>query len=150
MKRISKDAYYLEIAYVVSKRSTCLRRHYGAVIVNHDEIVATGYNGSARGDSNCCDVHDECPRKHKAHNSGDYGDCPAVHAEQNALLSASRKETIGATLYLNGDEIDLQNGLVKEIPMKECFPCPICERMIRNAGISCIIGPQGTVFNLND
>lgn len=150
MKRISKDDYYLEIASVVSKRSTCLRRHYGAVIVNHDEIVATGYNGSARGDSNCCDVHDECPRKHKAHNSGDYGDCPAVHAEQNALLSASRKETIGATLYLNGDEIDLQDGLVKELPMKECFPCPICERMIRNAGIVRVVGPQGTVFNLND
>ena len=69
MKRISKDNYYLEIAHVVSKRSTCLRRHYGAVVVNHDEIVATGYNGSARGDANCCDIYEECPRKHKAHNS---------------------------------------------------------------------------------
>lgn len=150
MKRISKDNYYLEIAHVVSKRSTCLRRHYGAVVVNHDEIVATGYNGSARGDANCCDIYEECPRKHKAHNSGDYGDCPAVHAEQNALLSASRTETIGATLYLNGDEIIVQGDSVKELPMSECFPCPICERMIRNAGIVRVVGPQGTVFDLNN
>lgn len=54
-KRISKDEYYLNIAKAVSKRSTCLKRHYGAVIVNNDEIVATGYNGSAREEENCCD-----------------------------------------------------------------------------------------------
>ena len=100
MNRISKNDYYLGIALAVSKRSTCLKRHYGAVIVKNDEIVATGYNGAARNEQNCCDVHTECPRKNAKHNSGDYSDCPAVHAEQNALLSVSRDKAIGAILYL--------------------------------------------------
>lgn len=139
MKRISKDGYYLGIALAVADRSTCLRRKYGAVIVQNDEIVATGYNGAARGEPNCCDVYDVCPRSHMAHNSGDYSDCPAVHAEQNALLSASRKETIGATLYLVGTESDGQGG--KHV-IDVCTPCPVCRRMILNAGIIRIVGPQ--------
>ena len=59
--RPSKDAYYLGIAKAVAQRATCLRRIYGAAIVNNDEIVSTGYNGSARGESNCCDIG-ECYR----------------------------------------------------------------------------------------
>ena len=53
--RMSKTEYYLEIALAVSKRSTCLKRRYGAVIVNNDEIISTGYNGNPRGEQNCCD-----------------------------------------------------------------------------------------------
>ena len=53
--RMSKTDYYLGIAFAVSKRSTCLKRHYGAVIVNNDEIISTGYNGNPRGEENCCD-----------------------------------------------------------------------------------------------
>lgn len=142
--RISKDAYYLAIAYAVSQRSTCLKRHYGAVIVKNDEIIATGYNGAARGETNCCDIYNECPRKNKTHNSGDYSDCPAVHAEQNALISASRNDMIGATLYLSGEEITNNKPNNKYI-LQEATPCPICERMIRNAGIKQIIGPQGKI-----
>lgn len=150
--RISKYEYYLNIALAVSKRSTCLKRHYGAVIVKNDEIVATGYNGAARNEPNCCDIHTECPRKNAKHNSGDYSDCPAVHAEQNALLSASRDKTIGATLYLNGyniiKTIDIYHDpLYIEKSMKECEPCPICKRMIMNAGIIEIIGPQGIIWS---
>lgn len=55
-KRPSKDAYYLDIAAMVARRSTCIRRQYGAVIVKNDEIIATGYNGAARGEKNCCDT----------------------------------------------------------------------------------------------
>ena len=55
-KRPSKDAYYLDIAAMVARRSTCIRRQYGAVIVKNDEIIATGYNGAARGEENCCDT----------------------------------------------------------------------------------------------
>lgn len=139
MKRMSKDEYYLGIANAVSKRSTCLRRHYGAVIVNNDEIVATGYNGSSRTQPNCCDIYDICPRQHKAHNSGDYSDCPAVHAEQNALLSAARNETLNATLYLNGEEYDSHNNLIQ---IADVCPCPICRRMIDNAGIIRIVTPN--------
>lgn len=138
-KRISKHDYYLNIAKAVSLRSTCLKRQYGAVIVKNDEIVSTGYNGSARGDINCCDVHTECPRKNKAHNSGDYGDCPAVHAEQNALLSAARTDTIDATLYLFGNEYGEDGSLH---PINSVEPCPICNRMIRNAGIKQLVTPN--------
>lgn len=139
MDRISKTDYYLNIAMQAAKRSTCLRRMYGCVIVNNDEIISTGYNGSARGEANCCDIYEVCPRAHKEHNTGDYSDCPAVHAEQNAMLSASRENMLGATLYLAGYEVN-EDGTVK--PMEECYPCPICARMIKNSGILEVIGPQ--------
>lgn len=132
--RVSKDDYYLNIAKEVSKRSTCLKRHYGAVIVKDDEIIATGYNGSPRGEKNCCDVG-VCKRINVEHNSGNYGDCHSVHAEQNAMISASRNQMLGATLYLTGEEI--QDGNIVEI--KNAKPCPICERMIKNAGITRVV-----------
>ena len=126
--RIGKEDYYMGIAEAVSERSTCLRRHYGAVIVKNDEIIATGYNGAVRGEPNCCDTG-ICRRKGHEHNDGDYSDCPAVHAEQNALISASRKDTIGATLYLYGWDC-------KENKVISAEPCPICSRMLLNAGIT--------------
>lgn len=128
--RPSKDDYYLEIARAVSRRSTCLRRHYGAVIVANDEIIATGYNGSARGQANCCDVR-QCFREGCEHNDGNYGACPAVHAEMNALLSAARSETIGAELYLAGYDCEEERRILGF----EIEPCPVCTRMIANAGI---------------
>lgn len=128
--RPDKDTYYLGIAGAVSRRSTCLRRQYGAVIVNNDEIISTGYNGAPRGETNCCDTG-ICHRKGHDHNDGNYSDCPSVHAEMNAMLSASRSEMIGATLYLAGFE----NGQVIAAE-----PCPICARLIKNAGIVNIIG----------
>lgn len=145
MSRISKDDYYINIAKAVSKRSTCLKRHYGCVIVKNDEIIATGYNGSARGEINCCDVHNGvCPRADKPSNSGDYSDCPAVHAEQNAMLSASRKDMIGANMYLYGEEKTIRNGYftgntIEWEKIEKIEPCPICKRMIKNAGIKQII-----------
>lgn len=135
IRRISKDQYYLDIAYAVSKRSTCLRRHYGCIIVKNDEIIATGYNGSARQLENCCDKG-FCHRMDMPHNSGNYADCPAVHAEQNAMLSAARCDMIGAVLYLAGDDC---TGDVP-VRMEQCEPCPVCARMIANAGIEKIIG----------
>lgn len=135
-QRLSKDEYYINIAKAVSKRSTCLRRQYGAVIINNDEIVSTGYNGSPRGEVNCCDIG-TCKRLDKPHNSGDYFDCHSVHAEQNAIISASRKEMIGATLYLYGEE----NGKIIE----DCVPCPVCSRMIKNSGIIRIVSTKGEI-----
>lgn len=145
MSRISKDDYYINIAKAVSKRSTCLKRHYGCVIVKNDEIIATGYNGSARGETNCCDVYNDiCPRANKPSNSGDYSDCPAVHAEQNAMLSASRKDMIGANMYLFGEEKIIRNDFIygditEWEKIEKIEPCPICKRMIKNAGIKQII-----------
>ena len=136
MERISKTDYYLGIAEQVSKRSTCLRRQYGAVIVKNDEVISTGYNGAPRGVTNCCDSG-ECWREANGIPHGtQYEACVAVHAEQNAIISASRQEMLGATLYLVGFE----NGKRMETGVK---PCAICERMIRNAGINFVITNEG-------
>lgn len=128
--RPTKSEYYLDIAAVVAKRSTCNRRQYGAVIVKDDRIIATGYNGSARGMSNCCDTGN-CARTGLPHNTGYTSACPAVHAEANALLSAGR-EAKGATLYLAGWE----DGQRIENPV----PCEMCIRLIFNAMIGEIRG----------
>lgn len=140
MVRISKDEYYLGIAAAVAARSTCLKRRYGAVIVKNDEIIATGYNGNPRGCPNCFDIG-KCNRLDKPHNSGDYSDCYSVHAEQNAMISASRSEMIGSTLYLYGEQpiyislVPASNYVQKYWQPIEATPCPICKRMIKNAGI---------------
>lgn len=130
MNRPNKDDYYLNIAAAVSKRSTCLRRQYGAVIVKDDEIVSTGYNGSPRGDINCCDSGFCWRESNNIPHGKQYEKCKAVHAEQNAIISASRSELLGSTLYLVGYETD---------HLIEAVPCEICARMIKNAGISQVI-----------
>ena len=150
MARPIKDNYYLHIAQTVSERSTCLKRHYGCVIVKNDEIIATGYNGNPRGEKNCCDSG-ICNRLNKPHNSGDYSDCHSVHAEQNAMLSAARKDMIGATMYIAGFE-STHSSMYEDGEMREiypCEPCPICERMIRNAGISRVV-TTSSVFEITN
>ena len=127
--RPTHNEYYLGIAAAVSRRSTCLRRQYGAVIVNNDEIIATGYNGAPRGCENCCDIG-KCNREGHEHNDGNYGNCRSVHAEMNAIISASRREMIGSTLYLAGFEN--RQAIAAE-------PCPICARLIINAGIAKVV-----------
>ena len=135
MKRPTWDEYFMEMAELTAKRSTCMRRSVGAVIVKDKRAIATGYNGAARGDVNCIDTG-VCHRCGHGHNDGDYGTCPAVHAEMNAMLSASRSEMIGATLYLAG--VDLETG--ERIPPNEISPCPVCMRMIGNAGVDVVTG----------
>lgn len=129
--RPNKTTYYLDIAAGVAKRSTCLRRQYGAVIVRDDEIVATGYNGSPRGAVNCCDTGTCWRREHNIPQGERYEQCQAVHAEANAIISAARSDMIGATLYLAGWE----DG--QRIDAK---PCTICDKMIQQAGIEAVIG----------
>lgn len=132
--RISKEKYYLGIALAVAERSTCIRRQYGAVIVKNDEIISTGYNGAPRGEQNCCDVG-SCWREANCVPHGErYEACKSVHAEQNAIISASRKDMIGSTLYLAG----IENGKVIK-----AVPCDICRRMITNAGIERVVSTKG-------
>lgn len=143
MSRITKDSYYLKIANTVSLRSTCLRRRYGAVIVKNDEIIATGYNGSPRGEDNCCDLG-ICERNKLNVPKGErYELCKAVHAEQNAIISASRRDMIGATMYISGNEI-------KTGDIADCRPCLICEKLIKNAGIKEVIYEQRKKINIID
>lgn len=137
MSRPDKDKYYLDIALAVSKRSTCTRRHYGCVIVKDDVIVATGYNGSPRGEENCCEG-DNCKRANEKRYEG-YEKCPAVHAEQNALLSIDRSHSKGATLYL-ACETSIFNQWLEE---ESIAPCNLCRRMITNAGIKRVVTRKG-------
>ena len=142
-RRMSKDAYYCMMARVASNRSTCFIRKYGCVIVKNDEIIATGYNGYPRGESNCTDTG-VCLHIGTHHNSGDYSTCGAVHAEQNAMLSASRRDMIGATMYLAG--MELGEDLNSDRQIYGATPCPICMRMIKNSGITCVKNDNGVVW----
>lgn len=131
-KRISKEDMYLNCAEVFAYRSTCLKRKYGAVIVKDDAVISTGYNGSPRGEENCCDIG-SCPRmKRDMHQGEGYGMCRAVHAEANALLNCSREQTLGADLYLTG----VNPG---DNSVHQAKPCPLCARMIIQAGIRNVI-----------
>ena len=132
-QRMSKDKYYLNIADAVLDRSTCLRRKYGAIIVKNDEILSTGYNGAPRGRVNCSELG-YCNREQLNIPSGQrYELCRSVHAEQNAIINASRSEMLGATLYLVGLE-NRTGGYVEA-----AAPCSLCKRMIINAGIERVI-----------
>lgn len=131
MERIDKNRYYLNIAKNIAMRGTCLKRNYGAVIVNNDEIVSTGYTGSPRGCENCIDK-EYCFRiKNNIPGKTRYELCKSVHAEMNAIISASRSDMIGSTLYLSG--INPDGSLHKS----RC--CDLCKKMIINAGIIKII-----------
>ena len=133
MERIDKINYYLDIAQTVLERSTCRRRHYGAIIVRNDEIIATGYNGAPRGRINC-DELGYCVREQLSIPSGErYELCRSVHAEANAIISASRRECIGATLYLCGR--DAASGQL----LRDTTSCSMCRRNIINAGIAQVI-----------
>ena len=104
------DDYFVEIAKVVSSRSTCLRRRYGAVIVKDRVIISTGYNGSPRGIKNCIDLN-KCIRQEQNIPSGErYELCEAVHAEQNAIINGPPERMKGATIYIAGFEEDLQEA----------------------------------------
>ncbi|HEX16955.1 MAG TPA: dCMP deaminase family protein [Thermoplasmatales archaeon] len=140
-KRPEKDIYYLNIARAVAQRSPCIRRKFGAIIVKNDSIVSTGYNGPARGSVNCDEVGCLKDILNLPHYSG-YDFCPAVHAEENALLNAARhgSSVLGGILYLYGESPD---GEVVE----EGKPCDRCKRALINAGIDEVvtIRPDGKI-----
>ena len=127
MKRPSWDEYFMGIARLTSERSTCLRRHVGAVIVKDKHIVATGYNGAPRNIEHCED-RGGCRREKLGIPSGERHElCRALHAEQNAIIQAA---TLGqsiedATIYITHQ------------------PCVICAKMIINSGIRKIIVNEG-------
>lgn len=132
MERRDKVNYYLDLAEMVSQRSTCLRRHYGSVIVNNDEVVSTGYVGAPRGRKNCTDIG-RCIREELHVPRGErYELCRSVHSEANAIISASRERMIGASLYLAG--VDARTGEYIE----HANSCSMCKRMIINAGIATV------------
>lgn len=133
MPRPSWEEYYLNIATQVAERGTCLRRKFGAVIVQNGQIISTGYVGSPRGTINCCDLS-QCPREAAQIPPGErYELCRSVHAEANAIIHADRINMIGSTLYLAC--LDAKTG--EFTPGTK--PCRMCTRMIINAGIEKVI-----------
>jgi len=117
-KRPSWDEYFLEVAVLVSKRATCLRRKVGAVLVKDKKILATGYNGAPSGLKHCINIG--CLRKRLRIPSGERQElCRGLHAEQNVLLQAALYgvSTRGSILYVTNQ------------------PCIICAKMLINAGI---------------
>ncbi|HRZ15051.1 MAG TPA: cytidine/deoxycytidylate deaminase family protein [Candidatus Omnitrophota bacterium] len=125
-KRISWDEYFMQIAFLVSQRSTCLRRHVGAVIVKDKRMLATGYNGSPSGLEHCLDTG--CLRQKLKVPSGQRHElCRGLHAEQNAIIQASLYgiSVKDSTIYITNQ------------------PCVICAKMLINAGIKEIVMSEG-------
>lgn len=134
MERPSKDKYYLSMALFVAERSTCLRRQFGAIIVNNDQIISSGYAGAPRGTPNCSDLK-KCYRDARNIPPGkNYELCRSVHAEMNAAIHASRHEMLGGTIYIAGRNLKLEGA-----PVTQAMPCKLCRRIIINAGIARVV-----------
>ena len=122
MDRPTWDEYFMEMAMVAAKRSTCLRRKVGAVIVKNKQILASGYNGTPMGLPHCEDVG--CLREQLKVPSGKNHElCRGVHAEQNAICQAAFHgvSVRGATIYVTNQ------------------PCVVCTKMLINAGIERVV-----------
>lgn len=127
-KRPEWDEYFMEMAALTARRSTCLRRQVGAVIVQNKHIIATGYNGAPRGLAHCGDREGGCLRQQLGVPSGERHElCRALHAEQNAIIQAAAlgNSIEGGTIYITHQ------------------PCLICAKMIINAGIQRIVVQEG-------
>ena len=133
MQRVDKANYYLDIAETVIERGTCLRRNFGAIIVRNDEIISTGYTGAPRGRNNCSDLGFCMRDKLNIPRGERYEMCRSVHAEANCIISASRRDMIGGTLYLAGR--DAKTGEL----VGDANCCAMCKRLVINAGIEEVI-----------
>jgi dCMP deaminase len=126
MTRPSWEEYFMDIASLVARRSICLRRQVGAVVVKEKNILATGYNGTPSGITHCSEVG--CLRQKLGVPSGERHElCRGLHAEQNAIIQAAKHgvNIAEATLYTTHS------------------PCIICSKMIINAGIRRIVYLEG-------
>lgn len=126
IERPSWDEYFMDITRLVARRSTCLRRRVGAVLVKDRNILATGYNGTPSGITHCDQTG--CLRDQLKVPSGERHElCRGLHAEQNAIIQAARHgvNIAGATLYCTNS------------------PCIICTKMLINAGIGKIVYIEG-------
>ena len=124
--RPSWDEYFVEIARQVATRSTCLRRHVGAVLVCSRRILATGYNGAPKGMAHCDEAG--CLREQLSIPSGQRQEiCRGLHAEQNAIIQAALHgvSTMGSTAYVTHQ------------------PCITCAKMLINAGCVRIVCASG-------
>lgn len=134
IQRPEKEQYYLDIASVVSSRSTCLKVLIGAIIVKEDQIIASGYVGAPRNTQSSLD-HNFCLRQKLNIPSGtQYELCRSVHAEQNAIINSARAgvSLLGGDMYIYGELRDTKETI-------NAFPCFICKKMIINCGLKRVI-----------
>ena len=129
--RLDETRYYLKIAKDVSERSPCSRRKFGAVIVKNGGIIATGYNGTIRGAINCGEDVPCLKDLYEEESEKSYEYCPAVHAEENAVIFAGKRDATGAVMYLSASY-----GTAGR-------PCFKCRRKIWQAGIEKVIYLSG-------
>lgn len=142
MDRISWDEYFMSMAELASKRSTCLRRQVGAVIVKDNQVLSTGYNGAPKGLANCCDIG-ECLRQRLGIPSGERHElCRAVHAENNAITQCAVNGVSckGGTLYVTASPCtmctkQLINAGIVRIVAKEMYPDDMGKQMLEESGI---------------
>ena len=121
--RPTLDQYFMEIVHTAAKRSTCIRRQVGAIIVVNKRVASIGYNGAPAGLKHCNEIGG-CLRDQKKIKSGTRQEmCRAVHAEQSAIIDAAKRGVSidGGVIYIN------------------TFPCIICSKMIINAGIKRVV-----------
>lgn len=116
------DKYFLDIAKTVARKSPCLKKHVGAIIVVGDRVVSTGYNGPPRKYPHC----EVCPRMNKEIGSP-YYDCPAVHAEMNCIINAAR-----SGVSIEGGTMYILTG----------HPCVWCAKLIANSGLATVAYPK--------
>lgn len=132
------DDIFLEVAVNMAKISPCLRRQYGAVIAKDGKIISLGSNTPPPGAATCQEIG-KCSRPDSEHGEG-YELCKSVHAEQNAIIHASKAQMEGATLYL----ACLKNGEILE----DIKPCNLCMRMIQSAGITKVVTMKGVIYDV--
>ncbi|KYK27678.1 MAG: cytidine deaminase [Candidatus Proteinoplasmatales archaeon SG8-5] len=121
-QRPTIDEYFMNMAHLVSERSTCLRRKVGAVVVEDKRILTSGYNGAPKGLAHCAETG--CVRELQNVPSGERHElCRGVHAEQNAIIQAAvfGVSVKGATMYITN------------------YPCSVCAKMILNAGLGEVV-----------
>jgi len=141
MNRPSWDEYFMGITQLVSKRSTCLRRKVGAVIVKDKQILTTGYNGAPRGLLHCLEVG--CLREKNKIISGERQElCRGLHAEQNAIVQAALcgVSIAGSTLYCTNQPCItcakmIVNSGIKKIIYRDIYPDKLARELLKEAGV---------------
>ena len=141
-KRPSWDEYFMEMAELARKRTTCLRRGVGAVIVKDNRVMATGYNGCPKGVTHCSETG--CLREQLGVPSGQRHElCRGLHAEQNAIIQAACQgggSIEGATLYCTTQPCVICtkmiiNAGIKRVVIKESYPDKLAEELAKEAGL---------------
>jgi len=141
--RPSKREYFLKIASQIATRSTCIKIQLGAIIVDHEGVIlSTGYNGPARQSFNCIDLK-YCSKEIHNAPSGYYDYCPAIHAEENAVINAARSgvKIYNAVMYFAATPFLTKEQEQLALEWYQRGPCPRCRRVLINAGLSKVISP---------